>query len=266
MKKLFTLLAIVFAAVAVNAQVEFTYDFESDLQGWTVLMVNSDGGTWLHSSANPSSYDYTDLAHSGTGFAMCYSFVDYDGAYDTDCYLVSPRKYNIVAGSTITFYADNANDSYPESISVEIATVDNPTAADFTSIWQGGAKGSSGEKYDNWRSHSIDLSSYAGQSVWIAFHDVNEDQYEIWIDDVTILAESGTGINEIADNNFTVYPNPATSMITVEGEGVAEIYNTLGQMIMSNEVNGNAQFNVSSLESGVYFIRMNGATQRFIKK
>ncbi|MBO7444839.1 MAG: choice-of-anchor J domain-containing protein [Bacteroidales bacterium] len=263
MKKIFTLFAILFAVVAVNAQTEFTYDFENDLQGWTVLTVNADGGQWLHSSNQPNGYDYSEIAHSGTGFALCYSFVDYDGPYNTDSYLVSPQMFTITSGSTMTFYADNANDSYPENISVAVSTAATPTAADFTSIWEGSAK--DGEKYENWRSHSIDLSSYAGQTIWIAFHDVNEDAYEIWIDDVTINA-IGTGINQVSNTTFSVYPNPATSILNVEGEGLAEVYNALGQMVISENVNGTAQLNVNNLESGVYFVRMNGATQRFIKK
>ena len=175
----------------------FTEGFENGLNNWTVLVVNSDGGEWLHSSNNPSGYDYNELAHTGTGFAMCYSFVDYVGAYNTDAYLITPQKYDIVNGSTLTFWADNANDSYPENFSVCVATADNPTANDFTQVWSGGAKGGNGgnatvrhqdNRYENWRSHSIDLSAYAGQTVYIAFHDVNYDAYEIWIDDVALTA------------------------------------------------------------------------------
>ena len=263
MKKLFTLLTICFALVAVNAQNAFTYDFENDLQGWTVLTVNDEGGQWLHSNDNISGYDYTEHAHSGTGFAMCYSFIDYDGAYDTDCYLVSPQKYSITSTSTLNFWADNANDSYPENISVEISTAANPTAADFTSIWSGSAK--PGEKYDNWREHTISLSQYAGQEVWIAFHDVNYDAYEIWIDDVTITA-GGVGVIENENTTFTIYPNPATTSIKVTGEGNAVISNILGQTVTSSTVNGAAEINVSNLESGVYFINMNGVSKKFIKK
>ena len=175
----------------------FTEGFEGSLNGWTVIDVNAGEGTWLHSSGNLGGYDYTTHAHGGTGFAMCYSFVDYVGSYDTDSYLVTPQKYDIVSGSTLTFWADNANDSYPESFSVCVSTADTPSASSFTSVWSGSAKGGSSAKanvrhmndrYDNWRSHSVDLSAYAGQSVWIAFHDVNEDMYEVWIDDVALTA------------------------------------------------------------------------------
>jgi hypothetical protein len=179
----------------------FTEGFEGGLNGWNVLTVLSDGGSWIHSSNNLGGYDYTTHAHGGTGFAMCYSFVDYVGAYNTDSYLITPQKYDIVNGSTLSFWADNANDSYPENFSVCVSTAANPGANDFTTVWSGGAKGNGAKaevrhdanRYDNWRSHSIDLSAYAGQSVWIAFHDVNYDMYEIWIDDVELSAGAKSG-------------------------------------------------------------------------
>ncbi|MCR5036888.1 MAG: choice-of-anchor J domain-containing protein [Bacteroidales bacterium] len=197
----------------------FEESFEGGLNGWNVLTVNTDGGEWLHSSQNLGGHDYTELAHTGTGFAMCYSFVDYVGAFNTDSYMYTPQKYDIVNGSTLTFFADNANDTYPENFSVVIATVDNPTAADFTEIWNGGAKGTGSDgaivrhndtRYENWRQHTIDLSAYAGQSVYIGFHDVNYDMYEIWIDDVTL----STGAK--ADRA------PLSYKVFLEGEFVGE--------------------------------------------
>jgi hypothetical protein len=185
----------------------FTEGFEGGLNGWNVLTVNADGGEWIHSSQNLGGYDYSTHAHGGTGFAMCYSFVDYVGAFNTDSYIYTPEKYSIVNGSTLTFFADNANDSYPENFSVVIATADNPTASDFTQVWSGSAKGTSdgaamrhiNNRYDNWRSHSIDLSAYAGQTVYIGFHDVNYDMYEVWIDDVELSTSSkGRAVQEYA--------------------------------------------------------------------
>ena len=194
---------IIMKSVGRGNRDEITYGFESGLEGWTVIDVNAAGGTWLHSSQNPSGYDYTSLAHTGTGFAMCYSYVDYVGSFNTDSYLVSPQKYSIGSnGATLSFWADNANDSYPESFSVCVSTAANPTAADFTTVWSGAAKGANGEKssvrrdenrYENWRLHNVNLNAYAGQDIWIAFHDVNYDEYEVWIDDVTITVNGGGG-------------------------------------------------------------------------
>ncbi len=197
-----------------------TYGFEDGtLQGWTNLVVNADGGQWLHSNENKGGYDYTAYAHGGTGFALCYSFNDSNGdAYNTDAYLVSPRPYQMSEGASLNFWYDMANDDYPENFEVCVATTANPTASDFTSIWSlSNAKGKGGEKakvrrsntrYQNWHEVTIDLSAYAGPSVWIAFHDVNNDQYEVWIDDITV--DSGADITwipveeAISDTQYTL--------------------------------------------------------------
>ena len=194
----------------------FTEGFEGGLNGWNVLKINADGGEWIHSDANLGGYTYTTLAHGGTGFAMCYSYVDYVGAYNTDSYMYTPQKYSIVNGSTLHFFADNANDSYPENFSVCVSTAATPaSAADFTQVWSGGAKGSGNGsaamrhidgRYENWREHTIDLSAYAGQDVWIAFHDVNYDQYEIWIDDVELTAGTKGGRTVLYEPHFVTDP------------------------------------------------------------
>ena len=169
--------------VAGSAEEPAVYDFsDGTLQGWTNIQVNTDGGLWLHSDNNPGAYDYSALMDNG--FAMCYSYIDYDGAYDTDAYLVSPQAFDIVAGSELTFKANQANVSYPESFSVCVAeTTGTPTAADFTVV----ATPTVSTGYNDTPTEiSVDLSAYAGKSIWIAFHDQNYDAYEIWIDDIAI--------------------------------------------------------------------------------
>jgi chitodextrinase len=242
------------------------FDFDDGtLQGWTNLIVNEEGGQWIHSNNNQGGYDYTSLAHGGTGFAMCYSFIDNVGAYDTDAYLISPQNYLITDGASLHFWYDMANDTYPENFEVCIATTDNPTTSDdFTSIWSlSNAKGNGGEKtnvrkrntrYDNWREVTIDLSDYAGQSIWIAFHDVNEDMYEVWIDDITInsgqnwIPVEGT----ITDTQYTLTGlNPETSyMVRVraiyDGEGesawAVTSFKTLGEAMINFAAEGYATY------------------------
>ena len=210
-----------------------SYDFEGSLQGWTTLDADVNTSmNWYHSSnsLNQSGYDYTGLGHGGSnGFAVSQSYIDYDGAYQADNYLVSPQMFALQSGSNITFWADNANDSYPDNFGVYIATVANPTPSDFTMVWDGNAKGANGDKatvrhnatrYNNWRQHTVDLSAYAGQTVWIAFRHHDYDEYEIWIDDVTINAEGG-------DTPTPPDPNPSADIIGVEifhnGEWLAEV-------------------------------------------
>ena len=195
------------------------YHFENDLQGWTNLIVEADGGQWLHSSENPSGHDYTEYAHSGTGFALCYSYRDLGSqALNTDAYLVSPCNYQMGNDASLNFWYDMREDHYPEPFEVCVATVAHPTANDFTPIWNLPTNGNKGQKadarthkntrYNNWREVTVDLSAYAGQTIWIAFHDATYDGYEVWIDDVVINGCSFP---------WTPAPEPIASPYTLRG-------------------------------------------------
>ncbi len=66
------------------------------------------------------------------------------------------------------------------------------------------------------------------------------------------------GVDEL-ESSLKLYPNPTANVLNIEGEGMVsvEVYNTVGQRIMAQEVNGNkAQVNTESLNNGMYFIRI----------
>ena len=66
------------------------------------------------------------------------------------------------------------------------------------------------------------------------------------------------GVDELG-NSLKVYPNPTANMLNVEGEGMRslEVYNTIGQRVMTMEVSGNkTQINTESLNNGIYFLRI----------
>ena len=66
-------------------------------------------------------------------------------------------------------------------------------------------------------------------------------------------------VEENGDQTLIIYPNPTSSMLNIQGEGMTslEVYNVVGQCIMRNEVNGNeAQINTEHMNSGIYFLRV----------
>ncbi|MBX3165177.1 MAG: T9SS type A sorting domain-containing protein [Bacteroidetes bacterium] len=86
-----------------------------------------------------------------------------------------------------------------------------------------------------------------------------------------------TSVDELENGNdeLKVYPNPANEMLNVElemkNESAVEIYvyNILGNVILNENVNienNVAQINVSALKSGMYFIKIGNATQKFVKE
>lgn len=81
-----------------------------------------------------------------------------------------------------------------------------------------------------------------------------------------------TGIESVIANSLVVYPNPTSSVLNISADGKFtnyEVVNLLGQVVISSEVsNSTFQVNTTSLNSGVYFIRLSGegftVTKKFV--
>jgi hypothetical protein len=67
---------------------------------------------------------------------------------------------------------------------------------------------------------------------------------------------STVGIAEQNDNSLTLWPNPASQTVHIEGLEAAEVqvYNGHGQMVET--VQGSNEINVSGLPAGIYSIRV----------
>ena len=195
-----------------------TYDFETGLQGWTTI----DGGT-------PSGYGWV-LASTklGTGYGHngssdCVLSQSYDNNYGVvypDNYLISPAK---AAYTGISFYACAQDASYAaEHFGVAVSTT-TATASAFTMVqeWTMTSKGSGvmapgrdGQvrAQGNWYQYTVDLSSYAGQEIYVAIRHFNcSDMFYLDVDDITLATDSksvadltnaGQGFGYI-NNNFT---------------------------------------------------------------
>lgn len=88
----------------------------------------------------------------------------------------------------------------------------------------------------------------------------------------------GLGVNNVSastDNNITIYPNPASTALSIKINSVTEhafvtVYNALGQMVVEpTEIAKNsAEINVNNLPKGVYFLKTtNGketSTSKFV--
>ena len=72
--------------------------------------------------------------------------------------------------------------------------------------------------------------------------------------------EDCNGIADTPETAIAVYPNPASSRLTiggVEGKGMAELVNAAGQTVLSRQINGTpAEIDVSTLPRGHYFLRL----------
>ena len=77
-----------------------------------------------------------------------------------------------------------------------------------------------------------------------------------------------TVIEENVDH-FSLYPNPASNILYIEGgnsEFTYEMYNGMGQMVITGKAQGSEQISIEGLTKGIYFIRLTNGTQVHMEK
>lgn len=86
------------------------------------------------------------------------------------------------------------------------------------------------------------------------------------------MGEGATAIQENSQPNISIYPNPATDMVYISlsnidyAEATVVVYDTKGRAVINQVFNGQAELNVSSLEAGIYFVKINTDTLSEIRK
>lgn len=84
----------------------------------------------------------------------------------------------------------------------------------------------------------------------------------------TVMVEHAWSVAE-NEASITLFPNPANETVILKGEnlGMVRVYNTLGQKVGEFEANGDEiNINTSGYENGVYFVKTNEQTMKFVVK
>ena len=68
-------------------------------------------------------------------------------------------------------------------------------------------------------------------------------------------------INENRQSIFKVFPNPSNSSVTIEGQGMLVITNTLGQTVLTKKIEGKTKV---ELPQGLYFVKMGNETRKIV--
>ena len=186
MKKIFTLVLALFAMVAIQAQNLLVEDFENGIPT-----------TWLNIDADNDSYAWMEgvapgvAGHNGSN-GCAYSCSYYNSTVLTpNNWLISPAV-NLTGNATLTFWVAAQDASYAaEHYGVYISTTAGTTPADFTLLFEETIDANGGSRAQGaWKQKTVDLSSYTGQTVRIAFRHFNcTDMFYLDLDDVVIFAQ-----------------------------------------------------------------------------
>ena len=170
----------------------YSEGFEAGIGCWTTVNGSNDGQPWSITdcagleNVNPHGGNYVASSWSWSSAAM-----------HANAWLISPKFVLPNSAEELTFtWWDVTNSGWPDSYSVVLSTTTADTAAFTTVVYPYTAATGA------WTQHSIDLSSYAGQSVYLAFHHVDYDANYLLIDDI-----------ELSQGGFTP-PTPDTLTVT----------------------------------------------------
>jgi hypothetical protein len=128
------------------------------------------------------------------------------------------------------------------------------------------SNGNSGVVYDLYNNSTCDIMA-VGNDWGTTDEQEVEDHIVHQVDNpslglVTFVPFIGyDAVNETTTASFEVAPNPAQGRFTVEGKGKMTITNTLGQIILTKEIDGKESI---ELPRDLYIVKLNGMTQKII--
>ena len=239
----------------------FYEDFNNDLGQFTAY--NSVGEQVWHQAS------YNDITYANmNGYAE-------GSAHDNLDWLISP---NIVVAENVYLQFNTAMKFNGEPLRVMISTDyvdgDDPENAEWLEITDEFAYSTgnyewveSGEAYISSYIETLDPEAEFFRVAFVYLSDTEAAaSWEIDYVSVVTIVQS---VEENEAVSFNLYPNPASSSINVVADRDAEIQilDMAGRMVMSvNAVEGENAINVADLANGVYFVRMNGAVVKFVKR
>ena len=223
------------------AQTSFTEDFETGIPSdWTLIDADGDGHYW-----EMAGY----LGHNGSTCISSASFINNVGALNPNNYLVSSQ---VALGGVFTFWACAQDASWAaEHFGVAVSTAGNTSASAFTMVqeWTLTSKGEPSNStrgtrdQGSWHQYTVDLSSYAGQTGYIAIRHFNcTDMFYINVDDI----QYGFGKETPQIQYYRIYRstcgNTNTVMVADQQTGSSYIDNTWGSLPL-----GSYKFGVCSV-------------------
>lgn len=219
-KTLLFLAAALTFGMAAHAQTAFSEDFQGGSMptGWTVIadeLVNSDN----YSDYN-QSWQVAQVSQDGNYAAVSISWTEPQGN-DCDRWLITPAITVPASGYNLMANIWGRSASYPEKVKVMISTT-GTNKTDFTQVLD---VVMDDQNYSTgWNTVMVNLDSYAGQNIYIAF--VNHgDGYYTFVDDVEVKVIPANGISAVsaAAPAYTSQGGLCNVSLTVRNEGSAPL-------------------------------------------
>lgn len=246
------------------SQTIFSENFNggNSFQNWT--LINADNRVpaaniaWVNNAwvITPDSSS-ADLAAISTSW--------YTPVGAADDYMITPAIY-LNAGSILSFQANAPDASVLDGYEVRISNT-TPTVA---GLLANPALFAITAENSVWTDRNIDLSAYGTDTVYLAWRNVTNDGYVVFVDNIKVYTPTNVGVDEqeLVENSLVISPNPADDHAVIAFELVnadqvsMTILDITGKVIsvqdygVMNQGNQRIELNTSSLSEGLYFVNV----------
>ncbi len=215
-------------------------------------IVDNDGNTPASAVAEYTSAWITVQDPENINDTVAASTSYFTPAGTASRWMITPQLTLGGYGNFVSWEARSHDASFPDDYLVLVSTTDLALSSFTDTI------GYVIEENVDWTSRSVNLSNlgYDNQSIYIAFVNVTDDGFKLYIDDIHVWKEDPVGINEISTTIMTVYPNPATDFIhinTQENIRYSKVIDLSGIVLHQTELK---HIQISHFPSGVYFLEI----------
>ena len=175
----------------------WTEGFESGVIPTTwKTFTNNEGNGWTVTDHN---------AHSGSISSISSSWTSYTNGLHVDNWLITPA-INAQFGMTLSYYHLDYGLTYADSYDVYV--LDAPQANNYAAPILTDVTPST-----SWSENAIDLTPYAGKTVYVAFRHVDYDQLSLLFDDFTLT-----------QTNYTSYATTAALVEAIKDNANTDVY------------------------------------------
>ncbi len=193
----------------------------------------------------------------------------YDPAGQANKWLITPPLTLGNYGNILSWEAKSHDPSYPDNYKILLSTTDNQIESFIDTVRLVVLEN------PEWTTREINLSDlgFNGQTVYLAFVNHTNDGFKLYLDDIRVRKDDPVGIEEIAEIDAQVYPNPASENFRIVSKSQIDkvfIYTSEGKLISETAYQNGTSIDIKNLDQGIYFVKMQSAGQfktvRLIKK
>lgn len=205
MKRYLLVLGLTCVLSEVNAQVVFSEDFSGGVMPSGFVLINKDGKTPATSVNYVTNAWVVRNESSSNTNKVAVSTSWYSPAGASDDWMITP-PITITSNCALKWRARAVDPSYPDGYEVRICTTAHPTlTVDTTTANFSTVLFSVAAENGSWTDRGVNLSTYNGQTVRIAFRNNSNDMFLLQVDDIQVVQLPSYDAGITAINNYRYY-------------------------------------------------------------